>query len=133
VDVVQDVASIVAPNSGIATATGAAYERLHELVRIFAHFAEFALFGALLLWCIASYSWKKSGFFLSVLGVILVPIIDENLQFCVAGRGAEFCDVCVDVAGGVSGILFAIVILMMIVHVVEKRQNKKEYLDKNEK
>ncbi|MBQ4053904.1 MAG: VanZ family protein [Clostridia bacterium] len=126
VKVVQDVAAVVAPNSGIATATGEDYERLHDLVRTVAHFAEFMLFGALLLWCAASYTWKKRGFCLALLGVLCVPIIDEILQVFVAGRGAEFCDVCTDVAGGVCGILFAILTLLVIVAVADRRSKKRE-------
>lgn len=125
VEVVQEVAAIIAPNSAIATATGAAYDRLHTYVRIFAHFAEFALFGALLLWCIVSYTWKREGLWFSLVGVCLVPIIDESLQFFVAGRGTEFCDVCVDVAGGVCGILLAIVVLLIILWAVDKKRLKK--------
>ena len=125
VEVVQEVAAVIAPNSAIANATGAAYDRLHTYVRIFAHFAEFTLFGALLLWCIVSYTWKKEGLWLSLVGVCLVPIIDESLQFFVAGRGTEFCDVCIDVAGGICGILFAIVVLLIIVWAIDKRRLKK--------
>lgn len=124
VEVVQNIASVVAPNSSIATATGEDYERLHDLVRTLAHFAEFVLFGALLLWCVASYTWKKEGFYWAIFGVFCVPIVDENLQRFVAGRGAEFCDVCADVAGGVCGILFAVVVLFIIVGISEKRQKR---------
>ena len=132
VEVVQSVAAVVAPNSGIAKATGEAYDRLHVWVRVFAHFAEFALFGALLVWCIASYTWKKEGLWLSLVGVCCVPMIDESLQYFVADRGAEFCDVCVDVAGGICGILFALVVLLFIVLAIDKRQRKKAALH-NEK
>ncbi len=128
VEVVQEVVAVVAPNSAIATATGAAYDRLHMWVRIFAHFAEFSLFGALLLWCVVSYTWKKEGLWLSLVGVCLVPIIDESLQFFVAGRGTEFCDVCVDVAGGIFGILFAIVVLLIILWAIDKKRLKKAAL-----
>lgn len=124
VDVVQDVASVIAPNSPIATATGDAYDRLHAYVRVFAHFAEFALFGALLLWCIASYSWKKEGIWFSLAGVAFVPIVDEALQYFVADRGTELYDVCVDMAGGVCGLLFAVVVLLLIVSVQNKKRVK---------
>ncbi|MBQ7770842.1 MAG: VanZ family protein [Clostridia bacterium] len=52
-------------------------------------------------------------------------MIDESLQFFVAGRGTEFCDVCIDVAGGICGILFAIVVLLIIVWAIDKRRLKK--------
>ena len=126
VDVVQNVASVVAPNSSIATATGAAYERLHAWVRMVAHFAEFALFGALLVWCVVSYTWRREGLYLALFGVCFVPIVDEFLQVFVADRGAEFCDVCIDVAGGICGTLFAIVVLIAIVCIQGSRRAKKE-------
>ncbi len=128
VEVVQNVASVVAPNSSIAKATGEAYDRLHMWVRVFAHFAEFALFGALLLWCIASYTWKKEWLWFSLIGVCCVPMMDESLQYFVADRGVEFYDVCIDVTGGICGILFALIVLLVIVCAIEKRQRKKAAL-----
>ena len=125
VDVVQNVASVVAPNSAIATATGEAYERLHAWVRMVAHFAEFALFGTLLIWCVVSYTWRKEGLYWAIFGVCVVPIVDEFLQCFVAERGAEFFDVCVDVAGGICGALFAIVVLMAIVCVQSRSKTRK--------
>lgn len=125
VEVVQNVAAVVAPNSAIATATGEMYERLHTWVRVFAHFAEFALFGALLLWCIASYTWKKEWLWLSLIGVFCIPMVDETLQYFVADRGAEFYDVCIDLAGGVCGILFAAAVLLILVCMLEKKQRKR--------
>lgn len=125
VKVVQDVASVVAPNSAVAKATGEAYERLHTWVRMVAHFFEFAFFGGLLLWCIASYTWREAGLWCALGGVCLVPMIDESLQYFVAGRGAEFFDVCTDVAGGICGILFALVVLLFIVGAQDKRQSKR--------
>lgn len=125
VDTVQDVAAVIAPDSSIATATGEAYERLHVWVRLVAHFFEFSLFGGLLLWCIASYTCQGKGLWCALLGVCLVPMIDESLQHFVAGRGAEFFDVCTDVAGGVCGILFALLVLLFIVSVQDKRQERR--------
>jgi VanZ family protein len=126
VEVVQEVAAVIAPHSAIATATGAAYDQLHELVRAFAHFAEFALFGALLFWCVASYTWKKEGLLFALAGVFVVPVIDENLQRFAANREAELCDVVVDIVGGISGALFAIVVLIIIVCVEERCRNKRK-------
>ena len=130
VDVVQNVASVVAPNSGIATATGDAYDRLHSYVRIFAHFIEFAAFGALLLWCVSSYTWKKEGLFGVLIGIFCVPIIDEDLQHFVAGRGAQFSDVCLDISGGVCGMLCAVAVLLIILGVRDKRRRKREQAEK---
>ena len=126
VDIVQEVASVVAPNSGIATATGADYDRLHTWVRVFAHFGEFAIFGALLFWCTLSYTWKKELLWVVLFGVFLVPAVDEMLQHFVVGRGAEFYDFCVDVSGGLIGVLFALSTVMFTLWLLEKRREKKK-------
>lgn len=125
VEVVQEVAAVIAPNSSIANATGESYDRLHSWVRAWAHFSEFALFGALLMWCIVSYMWQEKGMWLSLVGVCVVPLIDESLQYFVVDRGVQFYDVCADVAGGICGILFAIVALLIILSVRGRWQRKK--------
>ncbi|MBE5747801.1 MAG: VanZ family protein [Clostridiales bacterium] len=124
VEVVQEVVSVIAPNSSIANATGEAYDRLHTWVRALAHFAEFAFFGTLLTWCVLSYTWKKEALWLSLVGVCAVPFVDETLQFFVADRGAEFHDVCVDAAGGICGMLFAVVILLIVFSIYARRREK---------
>lgn len=126
VDTVQKVASVVAPNSSVATATGAAYDRLHEFIRAAAHFAEFALLGTLLFWCAASYALKKEILLLPLLGVLTVPMIDECLQYFVADRGAELKDVCMDIAGGVFGLLFAVWTVLLGVYIHKKVLKKRK-------
>ena len=113
VDTVQRVAAVFAPNSFIATATGEAYERLHEQVRIVAHFCEFALLGALLVWCYRAYTDDKAFAFLPVALVLLTPIVDECLQMATVGRSAEIFDVFVDSLGGICGCIVAGITLMI--------------------
>ena len=108
VDTVQDAVAIVAPQSPIATAEGEDYEALHALIRSMAHFAEFALLGALGILCALSYTDKKPYVYSPLICVVFVPIADECLQSFVAGRGTEVKDVCIDIAGGMSGIIFAL-------------------------
>lgn len=108
VDTVQDAVSVVAPQSPIATATGEDYDALHSLIRSMAHFAEFALLGALGIWCALSYTDKKPFVFFPLIGAVAVPLADETLQRFVADRGSEWKDVFVDIAGGMSGIIFAL-------------------------
>ena len=119
---VVDTVQKVAPNSTIATATGSADERLHMIVRSVAHFAEFALLGALLLWCAASYTLEKEGLLISLPLALAVPMIDETLQYFVANRGAEWKDVCIDMAGGVMGIMFALLTVILGLHIYKKRK-----------
>ena len=59
VETIQKVAQVIAPESKIATATGEEYEALHELIRAWAHFAEFFLLGVLFGWCYCSYTLQK--------------------------------------------------------------------------
>ncbi len=126
VRVVQDVVRVIAPNSPIVTATGEDYVRLHKIVRILAHFAEFALLGALLVWCWRTYTRKKVWFILPTALVFVVPVVDELLQSFTAGRAMELSDICVDVAGGICGALFALCVLWLAFAIVKKRAKRKE-------
>ncbi len=124
VDTLQTVVGWFAPNSPIATATGEAYERLHEIVRLIAHAAEFALFGALLIWCYFSYSGKIEYVIAPVCAVILVPFWDEYLQALTATRASELTDVMVDLCGGIGGALFAIATVALGLWIIKKRRKK---------
>ena len=44
VEIVQDFVAVFDPDSPIVTATGEAYDLLHEIVRTIAHFAEFIFY-----------------------------------------------------------------------------------------
>lgn len=123
---VQTVAGWVAPNSTIATATGAAYERLHKWVRIFAHFTEFGALGAALVWCAFAYSLKKRWLFIPTALILLVPIVDENLQRFAPGRAFEFFDIVVNTFGGVCGGVFAVLVTGLILLGLKKSEQKAE-------
>lgn len=121
---VQDVAKAIAPWSGIAEATGEDYARLHNTIRTLAHFSEFALFGALACWCTLSYTRKKKAQIFPFCGVCLAPLIDESIQLFTAGRGAEWLDVFVDIAGGISGMGFALACFTLGAYVYYKKKRK---------
>ena len=124
VDTVQKVATVIAPESPIATATGEAYDKLHSVIRILAHFLEFTVLGALCCWCWYSYTDKKI-FLLAPAGMIIAtPMIDELLQTFSSGRASEFFDVCVDVAGGLLGGFFALCTLTIGICIYRKYQQK---------
>ncbi len=120
-ELVQSVALLVAPNSQVATATGEAYERLHALVRVAAHFSEFALLGAVMVWCFYSYTGKKRHFFIPIIGAAIAAVADECLQLFTYGRGAEIADVLVDIGGGLAGVIFALCILTVVEICIRKR------------
>ncbi len=120
VDAVQAVFGVIAPNSAIATATGEDYQRLHACIRLLAHFAEFALLGALFAWCCLSYTTKKAYLLIPAAGVLTVPCIDEWLQSLTAERAAEWKDILVDGAGGICGLIFAVFCVVVGVFVYKK-------------
>ncbi|MBQ8323078.1 MAG: VanZ family protein [Clostridia bacterium] len=122
---VQKIVGVFAPDSFIATAAGEDFDRLHSAIRTLAHFCEFALLGALLTWCYASYTRDKAFAFLPVALVVLTPIFDEAVQSFTGGRAAEVADLLVDTAGGLAGCVFALVTLW-IGFAVSRRKKKKK-------
>lgn len=107
-DAVQGAAQVVAPSSGVATATGKDYDALHSIIRSIAHFAEFALLGALLSWCYLSYTRQKAFAVIPFGLIVLTPIIDECLQLFTGSRAAEMKDIFLDTGGGFIGAALAL-------------------------
>ncbi|MBQ7912508.1 MAG: VanZ family protein [Clostridia bacterium] len=130
VDTIQDVVSVIAPESPIATATGEAYDKLHADVRMLAHFSEFMLLGALFFFCWYSYTDKKIWLIAPAVGTILTPMIDEFLQILSSGRAAEWLDVAVDTVGGLCGGCVALCALTLGIHIYRKRKQKAENAQK---
>lgn len=126
VEFVQQVASVVAPNSQIANATGEAYDLLHSIVRNMAHFLEFCLLGALFSWTCLSFTFAKALQVCPALGVATVSIADECLQLLASERAFEFADILLDVSGGLSGVAFAIVSVWIGVCLYKSNKRKKE-------
>lgn len=120
-DAVQSAAQVVAPSSGVATATGEEYDKLHSLIRSIAHFSEFALLGALLSWCYLSYTRQKAFAVIPFAFIVLTPIVDECLQTFTGGRGAEIKDILLDTAGGLFGAAVAL-LLFWLGWVIYKRR-----------
>lgn len=125
VSLVQKIAGVFAPNSHLATATGEAREKIHAFLRVFAHFAEFALLGGLFIWCYFSYTLKKRWLYLPVCVFLLVPVTDEYLQTLTAARAGEVADILVDMLGGLCGMLFATITVAIGVAVYRYKKKKK--------
>ncbi len=123
---IQQVAQTIAPESEIANATGEAYLRLHIWVRKAAHFIEYAVWGSLLRWCYFVYTKRKKFIFLPVLGVVVLPILDESLQKFVSGRAGMLADAFIDLAGGITGFLAAWGILLLIAWLMKRKRKKEE-------
>ena len=97
VDMAQSIFKILAPNSKIATATGEDYLRLHEHIRVLAHFAEFALQGFLLYGCF-DRKVKNRIVYVLLLG-LATACADEFLQLFADGRAGQIRDVFIDFSG----------------------------------
>lgn len=125
VEILQEFARKTAPNSFVATATGKAYELLHAIVRMLAHFAEFAMLGAFVAWTYFAYLTDKRFFLVAFTFLLCMPIIDEYIQLTVAGRGAQVLDVLVDTLGSVCGFLFGWITRGIAVAIHNKKAAKR--------
>lgn len=117
---VQEIAKQIAPNSFVATAEGEAYERLHQIVRMSAHFLEFCALGAVMVWCFYSYTLKKRHAPLAFFCALITACLDELLQTRTAGRGAEVSDIIVDGLGSFAGCVFALIVISILGFVFKK-------------
>ena len=111
---------------GISRAT--VYNNLHALIRNCAHVAQFAILGALFCFCYLAYTFKMRYFHFPIIGVVLIPIIDECLQGFVSGRGGELNDLLLDTYGGIAGLVFAglIVAIGALIYEVKKKEKTNE-------
>ena len=123
---VQKTVGIFAPNCWIATATGGAYARLESIIRTLAHFLEFALWGALLIWTFRAYTNDKYAFIVCACLIVLFPILDETLQAFTSGRVADVKDLYVDTLGAICGGLFATLSFWIGKAIVLKKRRKKK-------
>ena len=113
---VQEVVGAIAPNSPIATATGASFDLLHACIRDLAHFLEYF---ALALCAFGTYlSFVKEGAwrfaYISPCFVFLTVAADEYVQTLTVGRAAEFADFAVDCTGAFCGICIALMIFAIV-------------------
>ena len=124
VDVIQQTVAAVAPESPIATATGDAYDRLHNAIRTLAHFFEYALLGVLGAWCCLSYTLRRIFLTVPVSGITGLAVADECLQTLAEGRGAQFVDILVDTLGGWCGLAFALFAVWAVVKIIKRGKHE---------
>lgn len=91
----QGVLSTIMP---FLTWCGLSTDVLHTLVRKAAHMTEFAVLAVL--WSSALNQRK-----IPLLICLFTALADEHIQLCVPGRSCELRDMCIDIAGGIVGIL----------------------------
>jgi VanZ family protein len=120
VDTIQDVASVIAPQSPIATATGAEFDFLHACIRNIAHFLEYALLGSCAFGLFLSYSRGKRYAFFPVAFACLTAVFDEFTQTLSDGRAAEWTDFLVDSVGVLAGSVFALVVFFIGLLIVRR-------------
>lgn len=97
-----------------------------HFVRKAAHFSEYALLGAMLLFTYRSYTVKRFWFLIPALIAALVPFLDEGLQFFFDGRTPKFTDVCIDLAGTAVGMLFAWAVFYVVNAIARKRKRRND-------
>ncbi len=131
VDCIQTAVGWIAPDSYLATATGAAYQRIHNVVRKIAHFTEFALLGALACGCYFSYTSRRKWAWIPCVALAIVPVADESLQLFRAGRAFGWGDVVVDCCGGYFGFAVGCLLVFCIKRLRQRRKAKKEEGEKN--
>lgn len=84
-------------------------------VRKTAHFIEFCAFGTLLSLTLSKlmHSMKRAAFPSLFFG-LLVPVLDESIQYFSPGRSPEVKDVMLDFAGCVAGIILVSIIRKIV-------------------
>lgn len=106
---VQDVIETIKPDVSLGGETKEEdFNILHQFVRNFAHFGEFALLCALVTWCVLSYTHVKGFFAIPFPLCVGVAFMDEYIQTFSEGRAQEFADVLTDSIGACTGFAFAL-------------------------
>ena len=98
---------------------------LHNYIRNFGHFAEFALLCALCVWCLRAWTPKKFFLFVPIPLSITIAVFDEYLQTFSAGRAQELGDIFLDTAGASVGFAFAICALLVLGWIYKSLQEKR--------
>ena len=68
---------------------------------IYIHFVEYFILGFLFM--NAALSYDKVRFFYIILFLIIIPVLDESIQYYVPGRISSLKDIFIDIVGGVIG------------------------------
>lgn len=95
-------------------------------VRKLAHFSEYALLGAMLLFTWRAYTAERKRLLFPALVAALAPFLDEGLQFFSEGRAPMLSDVGIDLLGCAAGFLFAWVVLALASACRKHKRDKRE-------
>jgi len=86
------------------------FQLFHTLIRKFAHFSEYALLGILVSTVSSHTIQERKQKMVIILWMILVPILDEGIQYFTPGRSAELRDCFIDMCGYSFGFLITYLI-----------------------
>ena len=92
------------------------FKLFHTLIRKFAHFSEYALLGILVSTVSSHTIEERQQKRVIILWMILVPIMDEGIQYFTPGRSAELRDCIIDMCGYGFGFL--------ITYLIKQRKTK---------
>ena len=94
-----------------------------NIVRKLAHFTEYSVMGAMLVTTVYLYTGRRGKTLCIALPIgVLVAVCDEQIQRFSEGRSCELRDVLIDS----SGVLFAAMILMIFISLLENRRKVKQ-------
>ncbi len=93
-----------------------------KFIRKLAHFTEYTVLGALLGTTVYLYLPQRKKLLLTVLPIgAVIPVIDELIQLSSPGRSCQVSDMLIDFCG----VVFALLIVVLIISLKEKRKSKK--------
>lgn len=103
-------------NNIIHTSDAKSVLTLTIIVRKLAHFTEFALlfgfFSSFMTIC-TEYR-NRAYYFFTFFLILLLPLIDETIQYFSPGRTPQVYDIWVDAAGGIFGVVISNVIFKLV-------------------
>ena len=94
-------------------------EKLHPIIRKFAHFSIYTIVGFSVMGFMCTFDMKNIFKLLISFGVgIIYAISDEIHQYYIPGRCASIMDVCIDTLGVLTGIFILITLIVFVEAIV---------------
>lgn len=104
---------------------GLSFELTDHIIRKTAHFCEFALLGALVLWNGYLFNHKVIKNLLSCGFICLATAtIDEAIQLSSPGRAGMVTDILLDFSGVIAGFLFFIIVYNLFIYTKNRKRGK---------
>lgn len=104
---------------------GLSVELTDHIIRKTAHFCEFALLGALVMWNGFLFNHKVISNLLSCGFICLATAtIDETIQLSSPGRAGMVTDILLDFSGVTAGFLFFIIVFNLFIYIKNRKRGK---------